>query len=101
MVVRTHGNLHAVHIVLHAVVERIYENIGIVTSHCFMDYTLCLACAEAGAIRIDEKCFSFLVFSPLLKIPVYIGKKFFRAFHSNNTEFAEIFAVHKSYRTLP
>ena len=71
------------------------------TAHRFVNDTFCFAGAETRAIRIYKKRLPFLIFSPLLEIPIYIGKKFFRPFHSHNAEFAEIFAVHKSYRTLP
>ena len=88
MIIRTHRDLHTAHIVGHAVVKAVGNDVNVTTAHRLMDQSLCLTGTETGAIRIDQVCSRLIavVVAPLLQVSVDLLHEFLAAAHTDNSQ---------------
>ena len=101
MVVRTHGDFHAVHLVFDVVVERVDQDEQVVPAHSLFDDGFGFTRGEAGSRVLDEERFFRIPFdadvgvfrerflTPFDDVFVDFGSDLFRSFHCDDAEFAE------------
>ena len=89
MLVRTHRDCHTVHIVGHAVIKNIRDDINVVAAQRLVDNAFALSAAEAGARNGNQIGSVLIMPAPFLKIGIDFRHKVFTAAHSDYAEFAE------------
>ena len=89
MIIGRHRHVLPVHLIGHAVTERVAEQINVVSAHGIMQNTLRLACAETRAISGEQIGWLFF-FTPIGQVFVHTAYKIFRSFHTDNAELAEV-----------
>ena len=96
VVVRAHRDSHAVHLVGHAVVEHVADDIHVSAAHGLVNQPLCLARTETGAVCLCDVGLILHMTAPVLDVVVYLCGKRLASAHTDNTEFSVKRIVHKS-----
>ena len=86
MIIRAHGNGHAVHLEGHAVVEHIADDIHILTPHGLGNDPLSFARSKPGAVGMNQVGILRPVASPLTQVAVYLFGKGLTPLHPDNAQ---------------
>ena len=86
MIVRTHRNGLTVHIISHAMVEYVRDNVNVVTSQGVMNVALCLSASETRADCIYQKRTLGIVATPFLEIKINLVCEILASLHADNAK---------------